>query len=205
MRLFVLLFLCFPPLCLSSRAGLSHDEAGVEEAVAEDIVAAAESDAAAAAAAAAPAPAAEGDAAADAPVELSASPAEPSAAAAAAAAADEQSPPDAAAAAAAAPAAASPDISMPVELQEDPLYIPLRQAVKTKEFWRDRALELLMMVVTTYTVIWAYGKMGCPFKRWPLKLLVEGRQITIPAAEEEEEEERGEIDDDWGEDMREMQ
>ncbi|CDJ56427.1 hypothetical protein, conserved [Eimeria maxima] len=100
--------------------------------------------------------------------------------------------PSAAAAAAASPAvspdaesgAADGQTSASVEQEEFTVMLPLRQAVKTKEFWYDRALEVVVMALTVYIVFWAYGKMGCPFKKWPLCLLVQDRRMRIPHDEE---------------------
>lgn len=64
--------------------------------------------------------------------------------------------------------------------------LAFRHAIKTREFWLQRAFELVVTVATVYSVIWAYGKMGCPFQRWPLKLLVKNRRVSTDVGGGEE-------------------
>ncbi|KAL8426597.1 hypothetical protein Efla_005174 [Eimeria flavescens] len=56
---------------------------------------------------------------------------------------------------------------------EDQRQIPFRRLIRTKAFWVARALDVIVAVTTMYLVAYAYGKVGCPFRRWPLCLLVE--------------------------------
>ncbi|CDI84273.1 hypothetical protein, conserved [Eimeria acervulina] len=180
MRQLVFLLLCFPSLCrcsfLSANSGAVGEEAATEVATTEPpVTAATVEDAADATVLSQP----EADAAAE-PVAdaagVAASPAEPPSAAAA----------DTAASASPAPVA---ERQRSMDEETAPYYLPLGRAIKTREFWLQRASELVVMVVTVVAVFWAYGQMGCPFKRWPLRLLVEQNEHgqTLDETEIEEE------------------